>query len=528
MAETGPDRFFHRRWIKDLIRKLAKSDHLTVIVGAGLSVDHSGPTWGTLVGRLLEDCAEHLHVAEDQRDAFRKQVLDAHSFVSAGSICRAVLADRFDQRLKQRLYPPDATPGGIFAKAVTLGALVWRYTDGDHVLLTTNYDDALLAAFRSEEHREMMGDRDPRDEAQVYTKRDDVEGSVIPIYHLHGYIPREGAPQGDIIFSEADYALLERPPTNTDDAQDWRREIVMQRLEGSNCVFVGASLQDPGVTRYLLESASARRTNADYGCYAAFAAQDDNWRRQPNLRQQLDLASRRRLDHLHVQEIKTNFYGEIALFLNEIRVCRFVGGPTEWDRGYRFGQRLTDRWWTPMHERILNRDEGAVFQDTQQRFHDELSALRDAVYERTDRIRDTRDAGPGEELFSIQLWARNPPEYSLELWGSSESIWTEPHTLLSELIGDESKFEAVRAFCFGAPHVAPPRPDSATRWKYSLHAPVFLPGEPWFNLPVGVITLASTRPEESSCLGSASVEERARIWTLLLKKAQELLKPTAT
>jgi hypothetical protein len=68
----------------------------------------------------------------------------------------------------------------------------------------------------------------------------------IPIYHVHGYLPRIGQlPGGDLIFSEDAYHGQFMDPFS------WSNLIQLNKLTQNTCLFVGISLTDPNMRRLL-------------------------------------------------------------------------------------------------------------------------------------------------------------------------------------------------------------------------------------------------------------------------------------
>lgn len=518
LSTTPSEPYFHRDETKRLIRQQAESDDLTIIFGAGASADRGRPSWKELIEYLLLEVGR-LQLLGDakQQQAFARQVIETHDLISAASIVRQALGRDLETFLRQGIYRREkSTPGGIFSKALAYSTLVWRDTGGKVTLITINFDDSVEQAFASEELQGLM--RAEGLSARAFVSASGPDEKTIPIYHLHGYLPEKGPAEGDLIFSEADYAKV------TAAGIDWRSELIANRLADSTCVFVGLGMQDPNLTRYLLRSVSTPR-KVGTGRYVAFAVQGEGWRsEQEDIRHAISASVRLRLDHLDLAEMQTDYYGEIAQHISELNACRLLTPDSYFsqEKENRFGLRL-ERWWRQMCVSRLNKEDHDRFSASQTHCNKRLAEVRDGIYSITENV---RDRGPNAERFKVELWARNQADMPrrLDLWFSSESRLTASNTMLGEVIGHDSTYLSIQTFCFGAPYMRPTaHPQS--RWQYFFCAPIFLTGRGWYQLPVGVITLGSTKAKSS--LTALTPEKRDEIWGKLREVGEQLLTPSA-
>ena len=82
---------------------------------------------------------------------------------------------------------------------------------------------------------------------------------------------------------------------------------------------------------------------------------------------------------------------------------------------------------------------------------------------------------------------------------------------------------AVEAFCAGT--VIAQRPGELSRWNYVLGLPVVIDDHRWGRLPVGVVTLASTLPPETSGLADLTSADTDQLSFYLTENAARLLTP---
>lgn len=518
LLDDDPPPYFSLDKTQHLIREIAEADELTIFSGAGLSADQGRPTWSELIALLLRDVARQrfgLELTDVQRQ-FVEYVLRTHDLLSAASIIRQELRTDLVAHIHRHLYRSEsANPGGIFAKAVAYSALVWRLKDGRSVLVTTNYDDALEQAFESPGNQKLLNESLS---ATAFTGAESgPDERTIPIYHLHGYIPEDAHPRGELLFSEADFARLGAPQS------DWRAELVNERLSNSTCLFVGLSMQDPGLARYLLHSAAVPK-DPNFSRYAAFSIQGEDWRSENyKLRNALMDAARTRLHHLDLSEIRTYYYGQIPQLVSEASICRLLG-PDEYfpDANENRYELRARRWWLQMSDWPLNRHQR--FDESQAYCTSRLVAACKVVNDITEHHQDREPEG---ERFKVELWVKNPDHpRSLDLWSTSEARLTSVDAVLSQRIRQGNPYISVQTYCYGAPQMQPSGHEDS-RWRYFYGAPIFLTGEGWYQLPVGVVSLASTRTPDRSCLTKLQPADRGTIWEALLEAGLELLTPPA-
>jgi SIR2-like domain len=487
MATGQSDAFFHRAETKELIETIAVADRLTIFAGAGVSRDRGSPDWEQLVHGLLNDRIREspaFHEVRRQvsdRDAFVSDIADrflaAIGTPATASAVRHIFErdehdpdDLIQRKIHDLLYH-DWAPGGPLSATIAELAAMWRLSGKDVAIVTTNYDDNIETSFRDlEPLRELLAERGV--EVVAVTSEREVGENVIPVYHLHGYVPRTGTPDGPLVLCERDFARDASP-------EDWRKELLAERLTETTCLFVGSSLQDPTLVRNLVATAAT----ATVGRYAALAVQGEAWLATSEpLPTTLQMLTDFRLRHLGVTAIRTDFFGQISQLLHEIHVCQ-AAGPGSYqddDSPIRYGRRLK-RWEQEWRGVVARRTEQAI----QEHHYRELLKVRDRLL---DEVKPD-----GDELVKVELWIRDPEARQLVLWSSSEAVWRNRKSLHRGDIIHQSPYISVQAFCFG--HVYRPKPEDVPpgRWRNFVSTPVVL-GEEWSQLPVGVVTIASTGP----------------------------------
>jgi NAD-dependent SIR2 family protein deacetylase len=223
--------------IGQLVASLAEAQALTVVVGAGASMEASLPSWPALIERLLGRVAAADPLLPDAaaREEWVARALLQEDLLAAGAIVEVLADDELATLLPEALYsgedPASFEPGPIAHQV----ANVRRCFADRATLLTTNYDDlierALLSAGFSKRN------------VHSYVQSRSVDAPNISVTHLHGLAARGGAPK-KLVLSEEQYHRMQR-------GSSWQERCMTERLESSSCLFVGTSLTDPNLIRYL-------------------------------------------------------------------------------------------------------------------------------------------------------------------------------------------------------------------------------------------------------------------------------------
>jgi hypothetical protein len=492
--------FFEQPDTIEAIERLASVDYLTALVGAGASVEAGLPNWFELVTLLLHDVAKRVKAppdsptAQDGVSAFCEDLIGAHGLAGAGTIAKTWLADSFENALTRALYgsrPWEPRPG----RTSLAIAYLKRVFEEDLEIATTNYDKLLEAALRREQV--------PGKVKSFVTQRQPSSGVVVR--HLHGVLtPTER--KGRVVLSESDYHLMQTPSI-------WQEQYFRDRLTKSTCLFIGTSLSDPNLLRYLYRSPSRREH------VAVFVRQGDPWTTRSDLRKGVhearDLANLGRWRAMRVQPLQADYYFQSAQFVYEVARRAEQGGEY-----ISYVDRL-HAWEQGMASGIMQTRSRTLFQDTQEELHETLRELVDVMryYLTTQRLRAER------ELIGLHLWARRPRERGLVLLGSSDRTWKEPRAMQSIPIRRPTIWVAVEAFCHGRPLVETAERELASRWRYVVGIPLYLDDEPWGRLPVGVLTLASDRPASRSALARLGPRLPDILAPFLAETAQEVLRP---
>lgn len=290
MAYQG---FFQRLLTKrTTVRLAAKATPLTLFVGAGASIESGVPLWSDLLGRMLRDL-ERVGIPSANGASGRGVVVDSilerEDLLAAAELIRAhTRPSQFEDLLIGALYRDTGYPPapGESHRAIARLAVEWMEYPSLHKssdvtpqvdIITTNYDILIEAALYeclpyAEEQIEIHAfadDPTQSDPIAVFSVGDAVNrpivhgswfsgrspdyGDNVPrlqirVIHLHGVVMANGRVHGRTVLSERDYYSDEHlnSPSHT-----WQRSLMLQRLDISSVVFIGAGLSDPLLLSHL-------------------------------------------------------------------------------------------------------------------------------------------------------------------------------------------------------------------------------------------------------------------------------------
>lgn len=227
------------------IQEYYKSNNLVLVLGAGVSMDFGIPNWNTLLQKLLlktiqeYDKASNL-LAELFNDVFSPSPLIAGRY----------LQNHFDEiKGKDRNFI-EAVRNALYEniernKSTNLLDEILNYcispgkSPNLDCIITYNYDDIL------EEKLSELNFEVPF--KSIYATGMNPEYGELPIYHVHGYLPRKAklTDQNTITLGEATY---HDQYLNT---YNWNNLVQLNKFIEKNCVFIGSSLTDPNIRRLL-------------------------------------------------------------------------------------------------------------------------------------------------------------------------------------------------------------------------------------------------------------------------------------
>jgi SIR2-like domain len=236
------------------LRQAWNDRNLVFCLGAGVSAPYGLPSWNDLVLTLLLDeyPGRFKRLWEHYRRPFGSWLAETFGLtpmqlarLSQRKFNRDARPVSFPEYVRQKLREQYREPGHdttIDALADLLGT---SEQDGRRVqfVITLNFDNLL--------ERELV--KRGIKVRPIYSN-DRRTGDGLIVLHPHGYLPLEGdVPQGELIFSEQEYHGLSYSSIH------WAQVEMLSALRCFTLVFVGLSMTDPNLRRFLDATAVAGR-----------------------------------------------------------------------------------------------------------------------------------------------------------------------------------------------------------------------------------------------------------------------------
>ncbi|MPQ31244.1 hypothetical protein E4V42_07310 [Clostridium estertheticum] len=152
-----------------------------------------------------------------------------------GKYLKNVLGANFEKEVKNALYETELKESKIIKMVVEL-VRPQRNKGSVESVITFNFDSIL---------EDTLTTNCIKNKA-IYEESMQYEANEIPIYHVHGYLPREEVIDNpNLVFSEDAYH------TQYIDPYSWSNLIQLFKFSNNVCLFIGLSMTDPNLRRLL-------------------------------------------------------------------------------------------------------------------------------------------------------------------------------------------------------------------------------------------------------------------------------------
>jgi hypothetical protein len=222
------------------IRDALKRGRLTLVCGAGVSIEAGIPAWGDLLVRLLDRMMEKLsknlsmEIGKQTAIEFQKTYGRSSSLI-LGKYLKNNLGEDFASETRDALYA-DATGRSVLIESIVKLARPQRDAKPLDSIITFNFDCLTEEALEAN----VVANK------PIFSEAIRHDGNELPVYHVHGYLPRFGPiPETELVFSEDAYH------SQFLDAFSWSNLIQLTKLTQNTCLFIGISLTDPNMRRLL-------------------------------------------------------------------------------------------------------------------------------------------------------------------------------------------------------------------------------------------------------------------------------------
>jgi hypothetical protein len=231
--------------IESLSRKL-KEEELVLFLGAGASTDAGVPLWNDLITDMFVNLLDRIMnergtiLSEEEKNEIIKYFKKSNSGAPTlqSMYLKTGLQTSFREILSEVLYKKSKESSILLDEIVKL-CTPPRNGKGLFAIVSYNFDD--LVEQKLEENE--IGFR------SIYRDNNQEKGEL-PIYHVHGYLPRNKEKynineKDPIVFTEDEYHQLDY------DHYHWSNLIQLNLLKQKTCLFIGMSLTDPNLRRLL-------------------------------------------------------------------------------------------------------------------------------------------------------------------------------------------------------------------------------------------------------------------------------------
>lgn len=490
---------FKERTLRRLIRDFSTSNALVALVGAGASVESGLPSWKELVEAALLRAASDagFSLTDDEKASWVSDTIRRDDLLGAMAIADALIKEPISSWLPDILYSGKGAdayqPGPISRQVANL-----RAAFGDHLdIATTNYDDLLEVAL--ERHRDIKVPIVPFTGDQ--SKRPRTEH--VAVAHPHGYYGRTGH-HGQTILTLEQYHRSQR-------GSSWQETHLGEKIMEKDCLFVGMSMTDSNILRYLDFYAQRKQRHA-----ALIVRQ-----RQPDatlaLQSAHEVSIAARWAKRGVKAVFLDHYADIAYVLHEIAYCREVGR-----NSYKPLDVRCAKWISSVERLLIAPGNPGRFRKGQEAMNDvlreTLGAALNAVAESGVDI--TRDK------LAMSLWLLSRDGTRLTCWSSTDRLQIDSDTIVPVPLDEESKWIAVSAVCKGTQVVGVPggaTPTSTSRWGYIVGLPLHVKPPNDGILPIGCLTIASMQSREDTILTNMPEDVQASVNSSIRKAIANFL-----
>ena len=228
------------------LKKALEENQLTLVCGAGVSIPSGIPVWKDLLISMIDnEMFDGKHSLNPYDNSAEELIsLMTQSSIILGKYLKLISGKNFETNVRKALYESidmfDDYSGSytdtMLMDAITELARPKRRGKQLESIITFNFDDIIETKLQ----------RSNIDYCSVWKEGQNHDVNAIPIYHVHGFLPRYGAlDDPNLVFSEEAYH------SQFIDPYSWSNLLQLNTFSNNVCLFVGISLSDPNLRRLL-------------------------------------------------------------------------------------------------------------------------------------------------------------------------------------------------------------------------------------------------------------------------------------
>lgn len=484
--------------LRGLIAHAGGAANLTVLLGAGASIEAGFPSWADLVQRLLVRAGTETGLLAATDDAGRRrwvhEAVSRDGYLGAAAIVEALtdpagLKTWIPEELRGGRQPDEFFPGPICRQ---LPRLVDAF-GASLELMTLNYDDLAEQALRD--------DINSRQALPYVGDNLNVGADVVQVVHLHGYAGRDGV-KGELVLTEADYQRMLQ-------GSSWQEKRVGTALGRGMVVFVGTSLVDPNLLRYLYGDTD--KTPAPR--YAIFVRQDTYEQDVPGgVREAREAAVTQRWKIVGVTAVFVDHYVDVAQLLYEMALAKEQGS------NYQPLRQRVQKWVDVVEDKLLGLGDESAFVRAQHALNAQLRAVLAAAVAAAEAV----EGNTWNETLAMTLWLSDAAGEHLINRATTDRVHVDRRTIDPIRIDEHARWVAVRSYCRGLT-LAESRDTYASRWRFVRGLPLLIEGDEHGRIPAGCLTVSSMLPKDQTMLNRMTNDVEAEFNRTLTAGILELL-----
>ncbi|WP_028057925.1 SIR2 family protein [Candidatus Solirubrobacter pratensis] len=483
-----------------LIADAAAAPRLTVLLGAGASIEAGLPSWPALIERLLVRVGIESGLLEETDETGRRrwvaEAVRRDGYLGAAAIVDALSDhDTLEAWIPQALYGEGRSAAEFFPGPICrqLPRLIDAFGAGFE-LMTTNYDDLAEQGLRDDPLQ-------PRVAVPYVGEHREVPRGAVQVVHLHGYAGRDGR-AGRLVLSESDYQRMQQ-------GMPWQEARVRTALGQGMFVFVGTSLADPNLIRYLYGDVGA----ATPPRYAIFVRQDSYERKVPaGVPAAREKAIAARWAAVGVTAVFVDHYVDVAQLLYEVARAKQL------EDNYLPLPERARTWVDAVERQLLGIGDDDAFVRAQLVVGARLRSALESAVAAAEELEGRR----WQEKLALTLWLIDANAAHLINRVTTDRVHIDQETVEPVAIDEHARWVAVRSFCRGLP-LAETRDIYASRWHFIRGTPLVIDSDRHGRIPVGCLTTASMKGREETMLNAMDDIVEARFNQALTTNVLALL-----
>ncbi len=239
------------------IKNHYSNERLVLVLGAGVSMGYGLPSWDILLQKLMVNTIEKDNDVSNILSKLFSKLFNPSPLIAGRHLQNYFEKNekKFEVEVRKLLYSNiNNDYDSEVMKEILKICIAPGKSPNLNSIITYNFDDILEKTLN-----DSIIDLPFK---PVFGNGIDVKAGELPIYHVHGYLPRNGElnTSHQITFGENVY---HQQYTNM---YSWNNIVQINKFRENNCLFIGTSLTDPN-TRRLLDIANQQRTKKDGSHY---------------------------------------------------------------------------------------------------------------------------------------------------------------------------------------------------------------------------------------------------------------------